>query len=92
MLTIGDEIKKVADRYEAKLAETRAAAATARDDALEEAARWHDKRATLIIHQTKMHDFDNGPAKVMSREDGSIAVAHHRQSAAAIRALKGKQP
>lgn len=64
--------------------------ATARNDALDEAAEWHDGRAMQIIQQTKMHEHDNGPAKVMSREDGAIAVAHHRQSAAALRTLKSE--
>jgi hypothetical protein len=70
-------------------AEMEARIATARKDALEEAARWHDEQAKRwqnTYAKETLSGLDMQAARVMCLEHGGF----HIESAAAIRALKGE--
>ena len=76
--TIGDEIRKITERYEAKLAEARARLATARNEALEEAAK-------VAIRRRK-------EAMKSSHPESPIREDEAEEICVLIRALKTETP
>lgn len=59
---------------------------SSRDDGLEEAAKWHDKQIAKLQRQSKR--FSKSHPQIFS----DIKIGIHKESAAAIRALKSTTP